>query len=137
MPLKILRISLIFVSLTGFFAIAVLLMPWKSAIEAYKLFGIDMPPTFEHPYMEYLTYLGAALSVFVGALYFMAGAWPKKYANLIVFLGWGLLFIGVVVLYHGLRLKLPPWPFYPDPIISFVFGVLILVCYRKVKDQLV
>ena len=127
----ILRINLVFVSLTGIFAAFVLVCPWSQAVAIYRLIGIDLPTQIEHPYLEYLTYMAAALSVMVGCLYLMAGVWPDKYSNLITFLGWSLLFIGVVVLFHGIRLKLPPWPFYPDPIISFVCGTLILVFRRS------
>ena len=124
--------SLILVSLTGLFALFVLVMPWSSAVGVYRKFGIELPEIIESAYLEYLTYMAAAISVVIGVLFLLAGIWPTKYAVIIPFLGWSLLFIGVVVLYHGLRLELPPWPFYPDPIISFVFGAIILVAARKV-----
>ena len=128
----ILRINLIFVGLTGIFGVFVLLCPWARAIEIYQLFGIDLPPQIDHAYLEYLVYLGATLSVLVGILYFMAGVWPDKYSNLISFLGWSLLFIGgIVSVFMEFRLKLPPWPFYPDPIISFICGSIILVLRRE------
>ena len=126
----ILRITLIFVALTGIFGVFVLLCPWAQAVKIYQIFGIDLPLQIEHPYLEYLTYLGATLSVMVGILFFMAGVWPDKHSNIISFLGWSLLFIGVIVLVHGIRLNLPPWPFYPDPIISFICGSIILILRR-------
>ena len=127
----LLRSSLILVSVTGLFALFVLVMPWSDAVAVYERFGIDMPERIDSPYLEYLTYLGAAMSVVIGVLYLLAGIAPTKYAVIIPLLGWSLLFFGVVVLYHGLRLKLPPWPFYPDPVISFVFGTIILIAARK------
>jgi len=135
MKLVVLRTALILVALTGLFAGFVLCFPWTRATEIYKHFGIELPATFTAPYLEYLTYLGAALSVVVGALYFVAGMWPSRYRNIIPFLGWSLLFIGMVVSYHGFRLDLPPWPFYPDPIISFLCGAAILFLNRRAWTQ--
>ncbi len=131
MSMKLLRTSLILVSLTGLFALFVLVMPWTNAVTVYRGFGIELPGKIDSAYLEYLTYLAAAMSVVIGVLYLLAGIRPKKFAVIIPFLGWSLLFFGVVTLYHGLRLNLPPWPFYPDPIISFVFGVVILATARR------
>jgi hypothetical protein len=130
----ILRVLLAIVALTGLFAIFVPFTSWDTSVRICSMFGIsDLPKNFGHPYMEYLVFMMAGVSIVYGYLFLLAAINPVKYRNVLPFLGCSLLFIGAIITYHGIRLGLPAWPFYVDPPISFGCGFGILYYSRKIK----
>ena len=131
---RALRVVLFLVSLTGLFAIMFPFLPWKDFITICSWFGItDLPAEPSTPYTEYLFYTMFGASALFGYLYLIAAINPDKYSNIIPILGYALIFIGFIVLYHGIRLKLPPWPYFADPFICFVFGPSIVYLSKKCK----
>jgi hypothetical protein len=131
----ILRVSLICVSITGLFAGFVIFGNWAFVVRFCRWFGIDLPSNLMTPYIEYLVFMSGAVSVMIGFLYLLPVIWPQRFSNLLPFLGGSLLFIGIVVTYHGIRLSLPPWPFLADPAVCFLFGSIILILGRTAYRQ--
>lgn len=62
----------------------------------------------------------------VGLWYLMLALWPRKFAAAIRWFGVLMVAEGVILLAHGMRLHLPPFPFYGDVAACFVGGDGIL-----------
>ena len=58
----------------------------------------------------------------VGFFFFMAFLRPRKYGDLIPLLAWGSLFEGAVLLFHGLLLGVPLFPFAGDAAFCLIVG---------------
>jgi len=58
---------------------------------------------------------------------------PEKYRELIPLLGWLSIIEGIILGVHGLRLGLPPFPFYCDTGFCLFVGTGIVVLHRKIR----
>jgi len=58
----------------------------------------------------------------VGGWYLVLAIWPTKYWPVIPWFGALMLIEGVVLLVHGVRLGLAPFPFYADTTACFLGG---------------
>ncbi len=67
----------------------------------------------------------------IGLLFLFAGLKPEKYKNLIILLGILSAAEGIILLVHGLRLGLRPFPFYCDVSFCLFVGISILIVNEK------
>src|SRR5262245_30609503 len=124
MQLRLLRIFLGFaaigwgVSFYGVFA------SWPSAARALQ--GLGAQPITYDPMLDYWLRMASGAFGLVGCLYLVMMIWPEKYHAAIPWFGALMLVEGGILLVHGLRLSLPPFPFYGDVAASFVGGGGIL-----------
>jgi hypothetical protein len=58
----------------------------------------------------------------VGCWFLMLMIWPRKFSVAIPWFGAIMLAEGVVLLFHGLRLSLPPFPFCGDTAACLLLG---------------
>ncbi len=129
----ILRSMLFLVALTGILSGVALLLPWSTTVDWLKRLEIHgVPASLPAPIIEYWLMMMAAACAVIGYLYLVAALKLEKYRIILPFLGWSLLFIGVTAGYHGVRLGIPPWPFYADMLICAVCGSGIVWCAKKV-----
>jgi hypothetical protein len=71
----------------------------------------------------------------VGGWYLALMIWPQKFAAVIPWIEALMLAEGCVLLFHGIRLSLPLFPFYGDTAACFVGGGGILYFSRYAKPQ--
>ena len=103
----------------GVSAIAVFL-PWPIAVTALK--GLGAGPLPNDPMLDY--WLRMAAGAFAGiGIYFLVLAFQPARLSSIIGLSGALMFLeGFVLLVHGLRLGLPPIPFYADTAFCLLVG---------------
>jgi len=61
--------------------------------------------------------------------------WPHKFSVAIPWFGGLMLVEGVILLIHGLRLSLPPFPFYGDTSACFLGGGAIVYLSRYARAE--
>jgi len=106
-------------------------MSWSSFIEL--LHGLGGPLVPYDRMLDYWLRMTAGVYTLVGVLYLLLAVQPRKYRVVIPWFGWMMLIEGVVLLLHGLRLALPPFPFYADVAASFIGGCGILWFARRAE----
>ena len=85
------------------------------------------------PLLDYWLRMAAGAFTLIGCGYFIVGLNPRKYAAVIAWSGWLMVFEGVVLLAHGIRIGLSPLPFYADVTACLGGGAAILIL-RKVAS---
>ena len=130
--MRLLRIFLGFsafawgVSLYGVFA------SWESA--EWALRGLGARPISFDPMLDYWLRMAAGAFGLVGVIFLILTIWLERYANVIPLFGWLMILEGVILLVQGVRLGLPPMPFYGDTAACFVGGAGILA-YRPLDNR--
>ena len=131
--LRLLRLFLGFsafawgVSAVGVFA------SWQ---EAEKLLeGLGAKPIAYDPMLDYWLRMAAGAFALVGLWYLLLTLWPKKFSVAVPWFGGLMLVEGLILLVHGLRLSLPPFPFYGDVSACFIAGGGILFCSRGLNQN--
>ena len=104
-------------------------LKWRTAADAMEGFGAS-PVTYDRM-LDYWLRMASGGFALVGCLYLLLMIWPRRFREIVPFMGWFALIEGVVLLGHGLRLGLHPWPFYGDVSACFVSGGGILICWRS------
>jgi hypothetical protein len=77
--------------------------------------------------------MAAGAFTLVGCWYLVLMIWPKKFHAAIPWFGGLMLVEGLILFVHGLRLSLPPFPFYGDTAACFLGGGGILCLSRFAK----
>ena len=85
--------------------------------------------------LDYWLRMAAGAFALVGCWYLILMIWPAKYHAAIPWFGGLMLAEGVILLVHGLRLSLPPFPFYGDTAACFVGGGGIVYFSRYAKPE--
>jgi hypothetical protein len=88
-----------------------------------------------NPMLDYWLRMAAGAFTLIGGLYFLLLLRPQKYLPIIPWFGGLMIGEGCILLVHGVRLGLPPLPFYADTAACFVGGAGILWFARKVKQD--
>ena len=92
--------------------------------------GLGAKPIAYDPMLDYWLRMAAGAFALIGVWYLMLALWPRKFWVAIPWFGMLMLAEGIILLVHGLRLGLPPFPFYGDSSACFVAGGGILLCSR-------
>ena len=106
-------------------------LSWNSA--AQLLHGLGAQPVQYDRMLDYWLRMAAGAFTLIGAWYLVLAIWPQKFHNAIPWFGGLMLVEGLILLVHGLRLSLPPLPFYGDTAACFVCGVGILCLARHAR----
>ena len=131
MKLRLLRFAL-FASAIGWgVSVFGVVLPWERA-EAL-LEGLGAKPVPHDPMLDYWLRMASGAFALVGAIYLLLAIQPRRYASIIPAMGWLMLVEGVILLIHGLRLGLPPSPFYFDTSFCFVAGGVIVGCANAAR----
>jgi hypothetical protein len=104
---------------------------WPAVNQALQGFGAHPIPN--DPMLEYWMRMFSGAFGLVGIWYGMLMIWPRKFSAAIPWFGALMLIEGVILLVHGLRLSLPPFPFYGDTAACFVIGGGILFLSPSAK----
>ena len=123
-----LRICLFVVAFAGIMVLPTLFFTWPDNAAGARIYlNIhDLPASMPTRLVEYWIYMFFALNVAVGAIFLVAGLYPRKYRQLITVLALILILLGPVVMFYAWRLQLGLNPCIFDLICCLVFGPLIL-----------
>ncbi len=110
-------------------------MSWSEANDALQ--GLGAHPIAYDRMLDYWLRMAAGAFALVGCWYLVLTIWPHKFYNVIPWFGWLMFVEGAILLFHGLRLSLPPFPFYGDTSACLIGGAAILYLsrYAKPKDD--
>jgi hypothetical protein len=133
MHLRLLRMFLGLAALTSGIAIVGVFMSWSVASQTLE--GLGVHPIAYDRMLDYWLRMGAGAFALIGCWYFVLMLWPHKFYAAIPWFGGLMLIEGVILLAHGLRLQLPPFPFYGDISACFVGGGAILYLARHARPE--
>ena len=131
MPLRFLRLFLIFSAIGWGVCIVGVFASWPQVNDIAQ--GLGAKPIAYDPMLDYWLRMICGAFTLVGVWYLMLAIWPKKYHAAIPWFGALMLVEGVILLMHGLRLGLGPFPFYGDVSVCFVGGAGILLLSGSAK----
>ena len=124
MQLRLLRLCLGFSAVAWGASVLGVVLPWPSAAEALE--GLGARPIVYDPMLDYWLRMAAGAFTLVGGLYLVLMISPARFRAIIPWFGVLMLLEGVVLLVHGIRLHLPPLPFYADTTACLLGGAGIL-----------
>ncbi len=131
--LRPLRFFLLFSAFVWGVSLFGVVLPWTTAVEALQGLGAKTIPT--DPMLDYWLRMASGAFTLVGGLFLVLALQPLRYAVIIPWFGWLMLAEGTILLIHGVRLHLPPLPFYADTSACFLGGAGILICSRRTKAE--
>ena len=112
MRVRLLRMLLVFAGIAWSVSIVGVFASWSQAEEMLKGFGAK---TISYdPMLDYWLRMTAGAFTMIGCLFFVAAIWVQRFRDLIPWLGGLMTVEGLILLGHGIRLDLPPLPFYGD-----------------------
>src|SRR4051812_22073854 len=120
MRLRLLRLLLGAAAFVWGVSILGVFMSWAVASRALQ--GLGAQPIAYDPMLDYWLRMAAGAFGLVGCWYLVLAIWPGKFSVAISWFGVLMLAEGVILLVHGLRLSLSPFPFYGDVAACLVIG---------------
>lgn len=108
-------------------------MSWPSAAEALE--GLGAQPIIYDRMLDYWLRMASGAFALVGVWFLVMMMWPHKFHLAIPWFGGLMLVEGVILLVHGIRLSLPPFPFYCDTAACIVGGGAILYLSRYARPN--
>lgn len=133
MHLRALRLFLGLAAVTWGAAMPGVFLSWDTATTAMQGFGAG-PVTYDKM-LDYWLRMASAAFGLIGCLYLLPTVRPQRFWELIPWLGLLAVVEGSVLIVHGVRLGLHPWPFYGDVAACLVSGVGILACWSRVRVE--
>ncbi len=134
MQMRFLRIFLGFCAIAWGASVFGVFLSWPMAEEALR--GLGAQPIFYDRMLDYWLRMAAGAFTLVGGLYLLLALQPAKFLAVIPWFGALMLIEGLILLVHGIRLALPPLPFYADTAACFVGGSGVLWYWRgAVRDR--
>jgi hypothetical protein len=106
---------------------------WSAASQLLQKLGAQ--PIAYDRMLDYWLRMTAGAFTLIGCWCLILMVWPKKYYIAIPWFGAFMFIEGIVLLVHGLRLSLPPFPFYADIAACFVCGGGILYLSRCARPE--
>ena len=129
--IRILRLLLLFAGLGWGLTIIGAFLPWEWATGHLEEFG-GSGPIPNDVMLNYWMRMASGAFAFVGAFFLLAAWKPYEYKNIIPILAYGSVLEGAILIFYGLKLELPIFPFGPDVAIAMIPGIGILM----LKDEL-
>jgi hypothetical protein len=131
MHLRLLRLFLGFAAFAWGISVFGVFLSWSAAADVLQ--GLGAHPIAYDRMLDYWLRMAAGAFTLIGCWYFVLMIWPQRFHVAIPWFGGLMLVEGVVLLVHGLRLSLPPFPFYADTAACFVGGGAILYLSRHLR----
>ncbi len=123
--LRLLRLVLLFCALVWGVPACGVFLKWEAAAGALQ--GMCAKPISYDPMLDYWLRMASGAFALVGTGYLLLAIYPRKFAVILAWFGWIMVVEGLILLVHGLRLGLAPFPFYGDVAASFTGGLGILL----------
>lgn len=133
MHFRLLRVLLLFSAFAWGVSVFGVVLPWSRTVEALGGFGAN--PIAYDPMLDYWLRMATGVFTLVGVFYFVVALQPVRFANMIPMLGLLMIAEGLILLMHGIRLGLPPYPFYCDTAFCLLVGTGILLLRNSAAGQ--
>jgi len=133
MQLRLLRLFLGFAAFAWGISVVGVFASWPQAAEMLQ--GLGAKPIGYDPMLDYWLRMAAGAFALIGGWYLLLMLWPRKFHAAIPWFGALMLVEGLILLVHGLRLALPPFPFYGDVSACFLGGGGILILARHARPE--
>jgi len=131
MNLPLLRLFLALGAATWLAAAPGVFLTWSAAADLMEALGAR---TVAYDRMlDYWLRMASGAFGLIGGIYVLVLVSPKRFAAMIPWMGALGVVEGLVLLCHGLRLDLEPWPLYGDVSACLVSGGGILLCWQPVR----
>jgi len=124
LKLRLLRVVLFFCALVWGISAVGIFAKWESAVTLLQGLGAKAIPA--DPMLDYWLRMAAGAFALVGTGYLLLALHPGKYAVMLPWFGWIMIIEGLILLTHGLRLHLGPFPMLGDVTASIAGGTGIL-----------
>ena len=132
MKYRLLRL-LLFVSAFGWAISAIgIILPWSTVIVGLNGLGAGTIP--HDPMLDYWIRMTAGAFTGIGIFFLVIAINPRRFSNVIGLAGLLQFTEGIVLLIHGLRLGLPPFPFYGDTSFCLLAGACIWFLRNEAKE---
>jgi hypothetical protein len=131
MNLRLLRIFLGLAAMTWGVSVAGVFLSWSAAEQALQ--GLGAQPIAYDRMLDYWLRMAAGAFTLIGVWYLVLMIWPQKFHVAIPWFGALMLVEGAILFVHGLRLSLPPFPFYGDVAACLVGGGAIFYLSRYAR----
>jgi len=131
MKLRMLRLFLGFSALAWGVSFYGAFASWSAAEQALE--GLGAKPIPYDPMLDYWLRMASGAFGLVGIWYLMLMLWPRKFHAAIPWFGALMIAEGLLLMFHGVRLHLPPFPFFGDTAASLVGGGGILWLAKAAK----
>jgi len=130
---RLLRVALLFSALVWGVSAVGVFAKWETATGLLQ--GMGAKPIAYDPMLDYWLRMAAGAFALVGTGYLLLAIYPRKFAVILAWFGWIMVVEGLVLLVHGLRLGLSPFPFYGDVSASFAGGLGILLLRKAATES--
>jgi hypothetical protein len=124
MHLRLLRLILGFAGFAWGVSVFGVFLSWSAAVEALQ--GLGAQPIAYDRMLDYWLRMAAGAFTLIGGWYLVLMIWPQRFCAAIPWFGGLMVLEGLILLVHGLRLSLPPFPFYGDTAACLFGGGAIL-----------
>ncbi len=131
--LRLLRLILLFCGLTWGVSLFGVFASWSGAAGALEALGAK--PIAYDPMLDYWLRMAAGAFGFVGIGYLLLALNPRKHATILPWAGCLMVAEGAVLAWHGVRLGLPPFPFYADLLACLSGGGAILALRSAARPE--
>jgi hypothetical protein len=133
MRYRLLRLLLFVSAFAWAVSVVAVVLPWPTAVTALNGLGAGAVPN--DPMLDYWLRMAAGAFTGVGIFFLVLGLWPRRFSN-VIGLAAALMFLeGLVLLVHGLRLGLPPFPFYADAAFCLLVGAGIWILRNEAASK--
>ncbi len=133
MRLRLLRLFLGFAAFAWGISVVGVFLSWSAAANALQ--GLGAQPIPYDRMLDYWLRMASGAFALVGCWYLVLMLWPHRFAAAIPWFGALMLVEGCILLFHGLRLSLPPLPFSGDTAACFVGGSGILYLSGSARSE--
>ena len=106
-------------------------LKWETAVGVLQ--GMGAKPIAYDPILDYWLRMASGAFALVGTGYLILAISPRKYDVMLPWFSWIMIVEGIVLLTHGLRLGLNPFPFVGDVSASFAGGLGILLLKNSAR----
>jgi hypothetical protein len=130
---RLLRVALVFSAFVWGVSAFGVFLKWDAAANALQ--GMGAQPITYDPMLDYWLRMASGAFTLVGTGYLLLAIFPRKYAVMLPWFGWIMIIEGLILMTHGLRLGLGPFPFIGDVSASFAGGLGILTLRKSVLEQ--
>ncbi len=110
-----------------------IVLPWSVAVSALNGLGAGAIPN--DPMLDYWLRMAGGGFTMIGVIFAVILFAPKKYAVLIPLMAYLSIAEGIVLLISGLRLGLPPFPFWCDTAFCLGIGAGLLLVQPGVREE--
>jgi hypothetical protein len=133
MKKRLLRMLLMFSALAWGISALGIVLPWPAAAAGLQGLGAGSIP--QDPMLDYWLRMAAGAFTGVGVFFLILAVWPSRHANVIGIAAALMFAEGIILLVHGLRLDLRPFPFYADTSFCILVSAGIWMLRNEAKQR--